>query len=114
VKLTAAGLLLVACGCSLALVKGPPKPVPTQGPITCDTAGGGAVGADIAIGTLTGLLIFVLGYSASKIDAHGEGDGSVGRPLALGLLVASPWYLSAYVGSSRASDCRAVKAQTQR
>jgi hypothetical protein len=119
VKLAVAVLSLFASGCSLVLVKGPPKPVPAQGPITCSTAAGGPAFADGLIGTVTGGLVAFFAYAVSRLGTHGQApeerdEVSVGGALMYGLLFASPWYLSAYAGVSRASDCREVKSETGR
>jgi len=118
-----AAALFALSGCALVITDGPPKPVPPQGPIQCDVSSG-ASGADVAIGVLGGLFIGVMYMGLSALgnkcaeDDPSCDDGPTSsqklRGFAYGALFATPWFLSAYVGSSRASDCRAVKKQTGR
>jgi len=111
-----AAALVCLTACSLALVDGPPKPVPPQGPIDCDTSPGGALVADVVFGILFGLF----GLAAGSFGEHcpeGESCDNTGPTLKgalIGGAFALPWFFSAYVGGDRASDCRALKASTHR
>lgn len=117
--IAAAAIVSMLNACSLVLVNGPPDPVPPEGPIHCDTMSGGPVLLDILVGTLGGLFMGYLAFAVSGLGGHSNPDPpsdseAAGGAVVVGGLVALPWYLSAYAGISRASDCRDVKAKTGR
>ena len=121
-RLVAAIVAMTLSACSLSII-GPPQPLPPTGPIVCDQQSG-KVGKDIVVGTLLGLLLAGLIKVGGNIsdrcppdDSSCEADESQKdtiKAIALGAAIATPFYVSAFVGSRRLSSCRDVKAATGR
>jgi hypothetical protein len=103
-------------GCSLAVVQGPPRHPPSDGPIECTTSSG-APGVDIVGGLLVGTLVGSTAFLVSRCGiGEGEGacadvtSGSVILGIGLGVLAGLPWFAGGAVAESRMSACREAKA----
>lgn len=106
-----AALALVApggTGCSVLLVKPPPRPAPEAGPLAC-TSDRTAPAIDVALAAVTGL--YALDSGPSEFDRDGRSRDTGVRLAMAGVALGAA--ASAFYGFGRVGECRTLENERQ-